>query len=221
MAKCADCVLLVFAKAPLAGAVKTRLCPPLADQQAAELHQRLIWHTLESASSAAIGPIELWCTPSIHEPFFAQCGAHFQLELRTQGSGDLGDKMQAALYDALNRAKRAILIGSDCPTITPEYLRQANATLDSNHDIVLGPAEDGGYGLIGAVGKVPDIFSGIPWGSALVMKATLGRLSDIGSQWCELPTIWDVDRPADLRRLANDPQLSHLMKGFAPDRVVV
>ena len=214
-------MLLVFAKAPVAGAVKTRLCPPLSTRQAAELHRRLLWHTLETASSAALGPIELWCAPDLHNPFFDACRAHFRLELKAQVTGDLGVKMRSALSGGLTRADRAILIGSDCPTITPAYLRQAAGVLAAEHDIVLGPAEDGGYGLVGVSGVVPDMFTDIPWGTALVMNATLGRLRTNGPRWCALPPIWDVDRPADLARLAEDPQLHHLTKGFAADRVAV
>lgn len=221
MAERAACVLLVFAKAPVPGTVKTRLCPPLSDQQALELHRRLLWHMLETASSAALGPIELCCAPDIHDRYFDQCRSHFKLELKAQVAGDLGVKMRSALSDGLARADCAILIGSDCPTITPAYLCRAASVLAGNHDVVLGPAEDGGYGLIGATGTVPDIFVDIPWGTDLVMNATLGRLTITGRTWCELPSIWDVDRPEDLARLAGDPQLKHLTKGIAFGRAAV
>ncbi len=218
MAERAGCVLLVFAKASVAGTVKTRLCPPLSDQQAAELQRRLLWHTLETASSAALGPIELCCAPDICDPFFEACRSHFRLELKTQAAGNLGIKMRAALSDALTRADRAILLGSDCPAITAAYLRRAAGALAADYDIVLGPAEDGGYGLVGTASVVPDMFTDIPWGTPLVMNATLGRLSASDSRWCELPPIWDVDRPEDLARLAEDPRLHHLTKGIAPDQ---
>jgi uncharacterized protein len=214
-------MISVFAKAPVPGAVKTRLCPPLSAQQAAELHLRLLWHTLEAASSAALGPIELCCAPDIHDLFFDRCRTYFGLRLKPQVAGDLGVKMGSALADGLTHADRAILIGSDCPTITADYLRQAADVLTTGHDVVLGPAEDGGYGLIGVFGAVPDIFTDIPWGTDLVMNATLGRLRNNGVKWCELPPIWDVDRPEDLVRLAEDPQLKYLMKGFAFDRIAI
>ncbi len=213
----AACALLVFAKAPIAGVVKTRLCPPLSFGQAAELHRRLLWHTLEAASSAALGPIELWCATDGQDPFFDQCRVYFKLELRAQVTGDLGAKMRSALDEGLTRADRAILIGSDCPTITAAYLRQAVDVL-ADHDIVLGPAEDGGYGLVGAARVFPDMFFDIPWGTHLVMNATLSRLKASGYRWCALPPIWDVDRPEDLVRLAFDPQLESLMEGITPDR---
>ncbi len=214
-------MLQVFAKAPIAGKVKARLCPPLLPSQAAALHCALLWHTLETTSRAALGAIELWCMPDIHDPFFSQCRSHFQLELKAQVSGDLGVKMHAALEAGLTHADSAILIGSDCPSITPAYLRSAAAALAADNDVVLGPAEDGGYGLLGIAGEAPQLFTDIPWGTDLVMKATLGRLRDHGLRWHALAPIWDVDRPDDLARLARDPQLSHLTKGLALDRAAI
>lgn len=220
MTKRGGCVLQVFAKAPIAGEVKTRLCPPLSPHQAAALHRELLWHTLETASRAALGPIELWCMADIHDPFFNQCRAYFHLELKPQVSGDLGIKMRAALEAGLTYADRAILIGGDCPSITPTYLQSAATALAADNDVVLGPAEDGGYGLVGVAGDVAEIFTDIPWGTALVMNATLGRLREHDLRWHGLAPIWDVDRPDDLARLARDPQLNHLMKGFTLDRAV-
>lgn len=221
MAERAACVILVFAKAPVPGSVKTRLSPPLSARQAAELQRKLLWHTLEAASSAALGSIELCCAPECHDPFFDLCQRHFGLQLKTQAAGDLGAKMQFALTEGLTRADSAILIGSDCPTISADYLQHAGRALTTGHDVVLGPAEDGGYGLIGVFGAIPNIFTDIPWGTGLVMKATLGRLTSNDAKWCELPPIWDVDRPEDLARLAADPRLKYLMKGIALDRIAV
>lgn len=216
-----ECVLLVFAKAPVLGAVKTRLCPPLSQQQALELYRRLLWRSLETAVSAGLGPVELCCAPDIGGPFFDTCRVHFGLQLKAQEPGDLGVKMRSALEAALTRADRAILIGTDCPAITASYLRTAARALTADNNIVLGPAEDGGYGLVGVTRMVADIFTDIPWGTALVMNATVGRLRANGGLWRELPPIWDVDRPEDLARLARDPQLKHLTKGIVPDRVAV
>lgn len=216
-----DCVLLLFAKAPVAGAVKTRLCPPLSGEQAAELHRRLLWHTLEAVSRAGLGPIVLYCAPDICDPFFGKCAEHFSLQMTAQVSGDLGVKMPAALKDGLAMANRALLIGSDCPSITPAYLRSAANALVCDAKVVLGPAEDGGYGLVGVTGGVPDIFTDIPWGTSLVMNETLGRLRASSCRWRELPPIWDVDTAADLARLAIDPRLSHLSKGLTADRIAV
>jgi uncharacterized protein len=141
--------------------------------------------------------------------------------LKTQAAGDLGVKMAAALREALSLANRALLIGSDCPSITPAYLRIAAQALQDEADVVLGPAQDGGYGLVGAAGQVPDIFSGISWGTSLVMNETLGRLRLSSCRWRALPTIWDVDTAADFVRLAADPRLGHLANGLAADGIAV
>ena len=215
MAEVADYRIMVFAKAPIAGEVKTRLCPPLSFEQAAQLHQRMIRHTLNTASLADLGPVELYCAPDMTHDFFADCRRDFHILLKAQAIGDLGVKMQTALSDA----RRTILIGTDCPSITPDYLRQAAAALTTENAIVFGPAEDGGYGLIGVNGATPNIFSGIPWGSADVMKSTRNILSATGRVWRELKPIWDVDRPEDLQRLAGDAGLNHLKRGLNPTPV--
>ena len=211
MADAAGCRIIVFAKAPLAVQVKTRLCPPLSPEEAAELHRRMIMHTLNTAFLADLGPVALHCAPHTAHDFFAHCRRDFAVRLQSQVAGDLGLKMQIAL----NGAGRAILIGTDCPSITPAYLRDAAAALSSANSIVFGPAEDGGYGLIGINGATPDIFSGIPWGTSDVMKSTRNILSATGQAWRELAPIWDVDRPKDLERLASDAELNYLLNGFA------
>lgn len=209
--------IIVFAKAPIPGAVKTRLSPALSLSNAAELQRRAIEHTLKSASSAALGAIELHCAPDPSHAFFAECAAQFRLSLQQQGAGDLGDKMQMALTAALQRYDFALLVGTDCPSITPTYLRAAAARLSFESPIVLGPAEDGGYGLVGVTDSVPDIFRGISWGNSTVMESTRRILSAMNLPWSELAPIWDVDRPADLARLANDPELNYLLKGILPE----
>lgn len=211
MARGPDCRIIVFAKAPIPGAVKTRLCPPLAAEEAAELQRRMIRHTLNTASLADLGPVELHCAVDTRHPFFAACSRDFDIALKAQTPGDLGMKMQTALSEA----NPAILIGTDCPSITAEYLREAAAALTNVNSIVFGPAEDGGYGLIGLNGATPDIFTGIGWGSADVMKSTRNILSATGQAWRELQPIWDVDRPDDLMRLARDAALNYLLNGLA------
>ena len=211
MARIPDCRVVVFAKAPVAGQVKTRLYPALSPEEAAELQRRMIIHTLNTASLADLGSVELHCAPDTEHDFFANCSRDFDIRLKPQVAGDLGVKMQTALNDA----GRAILIGTDCPSIFPAYLRNAAAAVATANSIVFGPANDGGYGLIGQSGATPDIFTGIPWGTSDVMKSTRNILNAMGQAWRELPPIWDVDRPDDLERLASDAELKYLLNGFA------
>jgi uncharacterized protein len=212
MAEAKDLRVIVFAKAPISGQVKTRLCPPLSWDDAVELHRRMIRHTLNTASIADLGAVELHCAPDTQHGFFSDCRRDFDIRLTAQVAGDLGVKMQTALGDG----GRAILVGTDCPSITAEYLGEAVSALAINNSIVFGPAQDGGYGLVGLNGATPDIFSGIPWGGPAVMKSTRNILSAMGLAWRELEPIWDVDRPEDLERLARDAKLKYLLTGLTP-----
>ena len=106
--------------------------------------------------------------------------------------------MRTALDSALARGGRAILIGTDCPLLDVAYLARAVAALETS-DAVFGPAEDGGYVLVGLSRRV-DAFSGVPWSEPDTMAATRARLTATGASWQELPTLWDIDRAQDLAR---------------------
>jgi len=197
-----SCRILVFAKAPAPGRVKTRLVPALGAAAAAELHRQLAERTLRTALAAGLGEVELWCAPNTHDAFFSACARQFGVSLRDQGGGDVGIRMARALEIALADGSPALLIGSDCPALTAEYLREAAAGLVGGNEAVFGPAEDGGYVLIG-LARTPSaqLFEGIAWGTATVMQETRTRLARLNWRWCELATLWDVDRPEDLPRL--------------------
>jgi len=194
---------MIFAKAPTPGRVKTRLAPVLGEAAAAALHRQLAERTLCTARAAGLGPVELWCAPGTNDAFFAECAKQHGVSLRAQGTGDLGLRMARALEFALAEGSPGLLIGSDCPALTPEYLREAALALVNGDDAVIGPAEDGGYVLIGlARGPAAQLFEDIAWGSATVMQETRKRLAHLDWRWRELATLWDVDRPEDLLRLA-------------------
>jgi len=189
--------LLVFAKAPVPGEVKTRLIPALGAQGAAALQARLTRRAVETALAANVAPVELWCSPDDRHPFFHE----LPVARRVQRGTDLGERMADALCTALAQSRFAILIGTDCPTLTDDYLRDAAECLALGEDAVLGPAEDGGYVLIGLRRCEARLFEGIAWGTAEVLAATRARLAECGFHWHELPTLWDVDRVDDLARL--------------------
>jgi rSAM/selenodomain-associated transferase 1 len=199
--------IIIFAKAPQPGEVKTRLIPVLGPAGAASLHEYLVAHALAIAKSAEVGPVELCCAPDASHSFFAACAAKREVVLTEQGPGDLGDRMHRAATRALSEAAGVILIGADCAVMTPEYLRAAAAALDEGSTVVVGPAEDGGYVLIALARPDPALFDGIRWGSAHVLEETRARLRILGWRWRELATLWDVDRPVDLERL---PELGEL-----------
>ncbi|NDP41447.1 MAG: DUF2064 domain-containing protein [Aromatoleum sp.] len=194
--------LQIFAKDPLPGAVKTRLAAVIGTEAAAEVYRRLVERTLATAVSAraagVIGRIELWCAPAADRPAFAGWRDRFGVALMQQTGNELGTRMRAALDSALARGSPALLIGTDCPALDVAYLAAAAAALAA-HDAVFGPAEDGGYVLVG-LARSGDVFSGIAWSSPGVMAATRANLASARMTWRELPTLWDVDTPEDLAR---------------------
>ena len=193
--------IIVFAKAPEAGKVKTRLIPALGAQGAATLHEKLVRHTLITVTQANLCAIQLWCAPSPSLPFFARCQNDFSVSLHEQCGNDLGERMHHAITTALQKYTYAIIIGTDCPALTAPYLYQALDALQHGASVVLGPAQDGGYVLIGARQSHTRLFSDIAWGTASVLNETRARLRELKWQWQELTELWDVDRPEDLPRL--------------------
>jgi rSAM/selenodomain-associated transferase 1 len=200
----AGCRVIVFARAPEPGKVKTRLIPALSAAGAAELHRRLVSHSLAAATGAGLGPVELWCAPDTSDPFFRECQRELGVGLYPQGEGDLGARMQRAFESALARAHRAILVGSDIPALSAQHLRDADQALVRGDEIVIGPAEDGGYVLVGLSRCDPELFRGIPWGGPEVMAETRKRIAALSWRSSELPVLWDLDRPEDLGRLPQE-----------------
>jgi uncharacterized protein len=178
-------MIIVFAKAPVPGEAKTRLIPRLGAWHAAQLQLRLTLHALRVARAANCGPVQL---------HLARRHSRFR-RARLQRGADLGARMQHAFC----RARRAILIGTDCPVLTARDLRRAARWLCGGYDAVLAPAEDGGYALIGLRKPIPDLFQGIDWGSERVYAQTVKKLA--GYRWRALRRVWDLDRPQDLERL--------------------
>jgi len=205
--KSKDLHIIVFAKAPIPGQVKTRLIPMMGPEAAAALYEKLVIHTLSIAVKANLGQIELWCSPSVKHPFFIRCAEDFRAKLYKQSVGDLGKRMGDALKKTLEKASYAILIGTDCPSFTEKDLKEAARAMKRGAKAVLGPAEDGGYVLIGMRHYSPELFIEIPWGTGSVMEETRKRLQRLGWRWHELRTFWDVDRPEDVERLVREGYL--------------
>jgi len=191
--------LLVMSKAPDPGQVKTRLIPLLGAAAAAELYAGLVRGCLQTGTLAGLCPVELWCSPTTRHPFFSQCRTDFPVSLHTQPQGDLGERMSGALRSALQRARHVILIGADCPALTAADLGEALDLLAHGHDVVLGPALDGGYYLIGMNAHQGALFGNMPWGSPAVLQLTEQRLWQQGLQWGRLAVHRDIDTPGDYR----------------------
>ncbi|MBA6412001.1 TIGR04282 family arsenosugar biosynthesis glycosyltransferase [Parahaliea sp. F7430] len=192
-----EVLILQFARSPQPGQVKTRMQPYLSPQQACDLHEALLEWTCRRVVGAGLAELELWVSGKLDAPVFERCLALGASALRTQQGSDLGQRMQHALADALGRAQKVILIGSDCPAIDRAYLEQAIELLNSK-DCVLGPAYDGGYVLIGLTGFVPNCFTAVQWGSEQVYRQTVAHLQAGAVNWGALGSLADIDRPEDL-----------------------
>ena len=187
----------ILAKAPVAGFAKTRLIPVLGANGAALLQARLIARAAATACAAAVGPVTLWTTPDEAHSVFQEMRAH-GIALIRKSDGDLGARMLAAIAAANGPS---LVIGTDCPALTPDHLRGAADILRGGADAVVIPAEDGGYVLIGLRTPEPALFSEMRWSTPDVMAETRRRLRTLGLSWQEPVTLWDVDLPADLERL--------------------
>jgi hypothetical protein len=192
--------VIVFAKAPVAGLAKTRLAPALGAEGAAALAERMLRHALAQATAAEVGPVELCAAPDAAHPALRAAAAAHGASLTEQGTGDLGLRMHRALARSLMRHGRALLIGTDAPSLSAARLRNASQALQ-DHDAVFLPALDGGYALVGQRRPDPRWFSDMSWSHDRVMEETRERLRAAGVRWAELPAVADVDEPADLAHL--------------------
>jgi uncharacterized protein len=193
--------LLVFARAPVAGEVKTRLAAAIGGVRALAAYRELLATTIGVACAARdagiVAAVELWCTPDEDAHDLRELALANAFSRHRQPDGDLGARMEAALADALRRAPAALLIGTDCPVLTPVHLANAAATL-AKHDAVLIPAEDGGYVLVGARRPVP--LRDVRWSTAHALADTRDGFARAGVTCACLPPLWDVDDDADLAR---------------------
>ena len=192
------CAVAILAKAPIPGLAKTRLIPHLGAEGAAALQRWLLRRTLSTAHAANLGPVTLWCALETDHPDFVACQALGPVRLCRQPDVDLGGRMHAAVAES--SADGTLVIGTDCPALTPEVLQEAAAAL-REHDAVVIPAEDGGYVLIGLRQPVHAVFQHVEWSTDRVMAQTRQQLKAAGLTWRELAPLWDVDRFEDVERL--------------------
>lgn len=199
--------LIILAKAPIAGHAKSRMIPMLGDEGAAQLHQEITRWMLQRLTGQQDYIVELWCASDIDHPFFKACAAEFNITLKLQEGDDLGERQFRAMTDGLKDKGHVVVIGSDVVSLTTDDIQHAFDVLQQGSELVIAPAEDGGYGLIGASKVVREIFSDILWGEDMVYAAMVGNLNGLGLNWDALPSVWDLDRPEDLLRLGSYPEL--------------
>ncbi|MEX1196293.1 MAG: TIGR04282 family arsenosugar biosynthesis glycosyltransferase [Pseudohongiellaceae bacterium] len=202
-----DTLLLLFAREPVTGRVKTRLQPALGEADTLRLHEDLTRHMARTVAGS--GQCQWrFCVAGdpTHPLFTALTRSGNGLPPLAQQGEDLGERMHNAVHTALAGHEQVILLGADCASVDASYLEQAVMALRTAQDVVLGPAEDGGYVLLGLKSDRWPLFADMPWGTASVVSQTRERLRGASACWSELPPRWDVDRPEDLGRLAGLPQ---------------
>ncbi len=198
-------MLLVFARVPVPGRVKTRLIATLGEEGACALHIRLVERVLARCAGAAYDQVQVWLDADAGDnPVCRRWRVDWPYAYHVQQGGDLGERMYHAFDRALRRFRSAVLIGCDCPELCLDDLLRARRMLavPDRACAVLGGSEDGGYYLIGLNRSCPQAFDGIPWGEDGVAALTRRRLRQQGLRLGALPLRWDLDRPAELPRYA-------------------
>lgn len=195
-------MILVFAKSPEVGRVKTRLGASVGMEKAADVHCELLERTLSLVTEVADShdlPRALYLDGDLNQPVLQALLYHQNLSIHEQVEGDLGLKMLTACQKELETQPWVIVIGTDCPVMDTAYLEKAIIALQTS-DVVIGPAEDGGYVLLGARKIDEVIFSEISWGESSVLRDTLTRLEQSELSFQLLSTLWDVDYLADWQK---------------------
>lgn len=195
--------VIVLARVPRSGEVKTRLARSIGDAAALAHYRTMLRHTLAVVREAMVQDPglegELCVAGDDPEGECARLAAAHGLALRAQQGATFGERLEAALLRALGEGRVPVLVGSDVVSLAARDLHDAFEAL-RDADAVLAPTEDGGYALVGLRREVPGLFDGMPWGRDALMAATRRRLDEAGLQWAQLRTLWDVDEEPELRR---------------------
>lgn len=196
-------VVMQFAKWPEAGRVKTRLMPELGEQGALEAHITLSLAVLNQLSASDCEVRFFWdrdlaTVPEAAVPVTEQIEA-LGIAQGIQRGKVLGERMETALSEGLKEFPKAVIVGSDCPSVDADYVHQALKALDEV-DVVLGPSDDGGYVLIGARNHIAGMLDNVSWGTDRALADTLARLDSVGLSCMQLSPRWDVDEPGDWER---------------------
>lgn len=193
--------IIIFAKAAEAGRVKTRVAATVGDDKATQVYIQLLNKAVFNATMAAK---QAGCSASIYydgpreHPEFVRLSEQYrELGFHPQVSGDLGKRMLAALERSLLSHDVALIIGADCPALTPGIIQQALVSATPPNQFCFVPADDGGYVLVASSKPDPVAFSGIAWGSDSVMQTTAQQLDEKGIAWSKLGSLADVDTWAD------------------------
>jgi hypothetical protein len=190
--------IVIFAKAPVPGKVKTRLVPALGEEGAASLARRMLRDTVREARKVGVAEVELCAAPPPDHPDWKDLLPPTLIE--DQGEGDLGERLARAAERVIAGGQRVIFVGTDCPQLNERRLRQACWELEG-HDAVIHPTFDGGYALLGLRRFDPSIFASIEWSTASVARTTIARIGALGWDLHIGETLQDIDEPQDLSAL--------------------
>jgi rSAM/selenodomain-associated transferase 1 len=191
--------LIIFSKAPVAGQVKTRLQADIGPEACAVLQERMIRKTLSTSLASSANHVVIYTWPDMHHPLFQSLGKQYDISLCRQSGDTLGERMSQAFAQALENPGPVLLIGTDCPALTPKILDQCFDELEKGIDCVLVPALDGGYVLIGLCQHHPKVFENIDWGTEQVLEQTIEQLKALNLSFQCLPTLQDIDTINDLK----------------------
>ena len=192
--------IIIFAREPVVGKVKTRLASSIGDDEAVKIHIDMLKNTVEMACDSYLAKVELHVLGNKNHSLFQALVRQYGITVHLQRGKDLGERMFYALQHSLDNDTYCLLIGTDCPVMTTDYLASALDILEQRQDVVLGPSEDGGYVLIGARQVQISWFSGISWGSHHVLELSRRKIIASGTRYRELQPLWDIDLIQDLRR---------------------
>lgn len=194
--------VLVMAKPPNPGVVKTRLIPALGAEGACALYQKMLAYSLAQLQKPARWALQLWGAGTQDNPAWLAAGIDTQaFAYHSQQGDDLGERMHHAMTQALENYQQIVIVGTDCPGVDADYIANAFSCLSKQQPVVIGPASDGGYVLLGMHGKCVDVFRGVEWSTDRVLLQTQALLRKQNLQWQLLPVQHDVDTADDLHLL--------------------
>lgn len=201
-------LIQIFFKAPIEGKVKTRLIPKVGLSNSVIIHMRLCEQVIQCVAGYAEKSedvaVQFWVDLDIGHAFVQENAARYGIDVFQQKGNDLGERMQSAMTSGLMLADQVVIVGGDCFSLCDQYLAQAFEMLE-NKDVVFGPADDGGYILIGSHGLEEGFFSEVQWGESTVLASSIDCVHQSGKTHGLLEERWDIDTWEDIQR--NAPQL--------------
>ena len=198
-------IVLCFCKYPDPGIVKLRLASSVGKELAAIIYKALLEHTVQTVCSGNHG-CAMYCYPDSKHIFFRYCNGKYHIPLYEQEGCGLGSRMFNAISTHLSSFRHVVLVGSDCPELSSAYIDMAFRLLETGNDIVLGPARDGGYILIGAKKICRSVFDKVSWGTDQVLQQTQEKIQDLHWKSVCTPHLRDVDTFSDYRHFLKQKQ---------------